>query len=270
VTATTGPRRAGGAFSIVLRKELLESLRTFRLPIVAGLFLFTGLSSPVLARYLPEIIELAGGDQLGVIDIPAPTPADAVSQLVKNLAQFGALAAILLAMGLVAAERDRGTAAFIMTKPVSRPTFLGAKLAGLTLVLLASTVVAVVAGWIYTAILFEPLPVVGWIWLTVLVTLWLLAFGSITFLGSVVTGSTLAAGGIGFVALLVLGIVSAIPGLDTFTPGGLLGPATELAANTATAADLGWANLGLPMVSTIVLIAIAAALSAWSFSRQEL
>ena len=46
MTATASPRRAGGAFSILLRKELLESLRTFRLPIVAGLFLFTGLSSP--------------------------------------------------------------------------------------------------------------------------------------------------------------------------------------------------------------------------------
>lgn len=269
MTATTGPRRVGGAFSIILRKELLESLRTFRLPIVAGLFLFTGLSSPVLARYLPEIIELAGGDQLGVIDIPTPTPADAVNQLVKNLAQFGALAAILLAMGLVAAERDRGTAAFILTKPVSRPTFLGAKLAGLTLVLLASTVVAVAAGWIYTAILFEPLSVVGWIWLTVLVTLWLLALGSITFLGSVVTGSTLAAGGIGFVALLVIGIVSAIPGLDKFTPGGLLGPATELAANTVTVAQLG-GDLWTPIVSTIVLIGAAIALSIWSFGRQEL
>ena len=268
MTAAAAPRR-GGAFSIMLRKELLESLRTFRLPIVAGLFLFTGLSSPVLARYLPEIIELAGGDQLGVIDLPTPTPADAVNQLVKNLAQFGALAAILLAMGLVASEKDRGTAAFILTKPVSRPTFLGAKLAGLTLVLLASTLVAVVAGWVYTAILFEPLPVVGWIWLTILVTLWLLAFGSITFLGSVVTGSTLAAGGIGFVGLLAIGIVSAIPGLDKFTPGGLLGPATELAANTVTVAQLG-GNLWTPIVSTVALIVAAIALSVWSFGRQEL
>ena len=268
MTAVTAPRR-GGAFSILLRKELLESLRTFRLPIVAGLFLFTGLSSPVLARYLPEIIELAGGDQLGVIDIPTPTPADAVNQLVKNLAQFGALAAILLAMGLVAAEKDRGTAAFILTKPVTRRTFLAAKLAGLGVVLLVSTVLAVAAGWLYTAILFEPLPVVGWVWLTVLITLWLLAFGSITFLGSVVTGSTLAAGGIGFVALLTLGIVAAIPGLDKFTPGGLLGPATELAADAVTVAQLG-TNLWTPIVSTIVLIVAAVALSVWSFSRQEL
>ena len=117
-------------------------------------------------------------------------------------------------MGLVATEKDRGTAAFILTKPVSRRAFLGAKLAALAAVLGGSTLVAVVAGWIYTALLFEPLPVVGWVWLAILVTLWLLAFATITFLGSAVTGSTLAAGGIGFVALLALGIVSAIPAVD--------------------------------------------------------
>ena len=58
--------------------------------------------------------------------------------------------------------------------------------------------------------------------------------------------------------------------MSKLTPGGLLGPATELAANTATVADLGWSNLGLPIVSTVVLIAAAVALSAWSFGRQEL
>jgi ABC-2 type transport system permease protein len=263
------PRRTGSGFPILLRKELLESLRTFRFPIVAGLFLFVGLSSPVLARYLPEIVELAGGDQLGVVEIPTPTPVDAVDQLVKNLAQFGALAAILLAMGLVSAEKDRGTAAFMLTKPVTRQAFLGAKVAALTAVLLTSTVVAVAAGWIYTAILFEPLPVVGWVWLTVLITLWLLAFASVTFLGSVVTGSTVAAAGIGFVALLGLGIVSAIPGLGKYTPGGLLGPATELAANTVTVEQLG-SNLVLPIVSTVVLIVAAVAVSIWSFNHQEL
>jgi ABC-2 type transport system permease protein len=264
------PARGGGsAFGILLRKELLESIRTFRLPIVAGLFLFTGLSSPVLARYLPEIIELAGGDQLGMLEIPTPTTLDAVDQLVKNLAQFGALAAILLAMPLVSGEKDRGTAAFILTKPVTRRAFLWAKLAGLALVLGASTVIAVIAAWIYTALLFEPMPVGGWLWLTFLVCLWLFAFAALTFAGSVVTGSTAAAAGIGFVALLGLGIVSAIPGLGKFTPGGLLGPATELAANTVSVGQLG-TNLFYPVVATIVLIAAAIAVSAWSFGRQEL
>ena len=64
---------------ILLHKELLESWRTYRLPIVGGLFLFVGLTSPLLAKFLPEIIKAAGGDQLGNVPsrlpfLPTPSP----------------------------------------------------------------------------------------------------------------------------------------------------------------------------------------------------
>ena len=257
------------AFRILLGKELLESWRTFRLPVVAGLFLFTGLTSPLIARFLPEIFELAGGDQLGPIELPIPTTVDAVEQLVKNLTQFGALSAILLSMGLVASEKDRGTAAFLLAKPIGRGSFLAAKLVAVGLVLAACTLIAVVVAWVYTAILFEPLPVGGWIVFAILTWLALFAYAVLTFMGSVVTGSTAAAAGIGFVALLVLGIVAALPNLGRFVPTGLLEPATALAAGTATVAGLG-ADLFVPIVATVALIAVTIGLSVWSFNRQEL
>src|SRR4051812_5573066 len=125
--------------SVLVGKELLESWRTMRLPIVGGLFLLVGLTSPLLARFLPEIITAAAGDQLPAIPIPPPVAADATNQLWKNLGQFGAFAAIVLAMGSVAGERDRGTAAFVLSKSVSRPAFLGAKVMGLGMVLASAS-----------------------------------------------------------------------------------------------------------------------------------
>jgi ABC-2 type transport system permease protein len=252
--------------AVLLRKELLESWRTYRLPVVAGLFLFVGLSSPLLAKYLPEILKAAGGDQLGALAIPTPTPVDAVAQLWKNLAQFGAFAAIILAMGSVAGEKDRGTAAFVLSKTASRGGFLGAKVAAIALVLGVSTILAVVVGWIYTAILFEPPSVAGWAGLAILGWLSLGAWAAITFLGSTVTGSTAAAAGIGFMALLVLSIVSAIPSVAPYTPGGLAAPAVALA--TGASVDAG--DIVVPVVSTLVLIALALGAAAWSFRRQEL
>src|SRR5689334_24992025 len=111
----------------LLRKELLESWRTLRLPIVAVVFLLVGLSSPLLARFTPEILKAVAGDQIP-ITLPTPTAADAFDQLAKNLNQFGALIAILLAMGAVAAEKERGTAALLLAKPAGRAGFLVAKL----------------------------------------------------------------------------------------------------------------------------------------------
>lgn len=237
-----------------------------RLPIVAGLFLVVGLTSPLLAKFLPEIVKAAAGDQLPSIPIPTPVPADAVDQLWKNLAQFGAFAAIILAMGSVATERDRGTAAFILSKTVSRGAFIAAKVTAIGAVLGLCVALAVAVGWVYTAILFEPLPATGWIALAFLCWLGLAAWAALTFLGSTVTGSAAAAAGLGFGALLVLSISSAIPNIGRFTPGGLAGPAVALAAGVPV--DVG--DVIVPVVSTMVLIAIALGVSAWSFDRQEI
>lgn len=252
----------------LLRKELVESWRTMRLPVVLGLFLFVGLSSPLLARFLPEIIELAAGDLGTAIPIPEPTAADAVAQVQKNLAQFGALAAIVLAMGAVAGELDRGTAAFILARPVGRGGFIIAKVVALGLVLGLGVVVGVAVGWVYTAILFEPPDVAGWIWLAILSWLALAAWAAITFLASTVTGSAAAAAGLGFVGLLVLSLVAAVPAIARFTPAGLTPPAMALA--TGTPIDDPGADLWWPVVATIVLIAGAVALSLMSFRRREL
>jgi ABC-2 type transport system permease protein len=256
-------------FAILLRKELLESWRTLRLPVVVGLFLLVGLLSPLTARFLPEIIEAAAGDTLGSFPIPTPTTADAVDQLVKNLGQFGALAAILLAMGSVANETERGTAAFILAHPVNRGAFLGAKAAAIGIVLAVAVASAIAIGWLYTSILFEPVPIGGWIATGGLVWLSLAAWAALTFLASTVTGSAIAAAGLGFVGLLVLSIAAVIPAVARVTPAGLTGPALAVAGGPATI-DQAPLDLWLPVVATAVWIAAALAIAALVFRRREI
>jgi hypothetical protein len=94
----------------------------------------------------------------------------------------------------------------------------------------------------------------------------LAAWAALTFLGSTVTGSAAAAAGLGFGALLVLSIASAIPNLGRFLPGGLAGPAIALAAGRPVEAS----DVMTPVIATSVLIAVALGVSVWSFRRQEL
>lgn len=250
---------------ILLRKELLESWRTRRLPVVVGLFLFVGIMSPLTARYLPEILKAALGDQM-TIPVPTPVVADAVLQLQKNLAQFGALTAIVLAMTAIASEKERGTAAFILTKPATRAAFLLAKLGALGAVLGLGTVVAVAVAWAYTAVLFEPLPVGGWVALALLQWLGLMAWASITFLASTVTRSAAAAAGVGVIALLVLSIVSAIPQVGRFLPSGLDPGALAIAVGEVVKGP----ELATAILGTAVIVVGCTAVAWMSFRRQEL
>lgn len=250
-------------FGTILRKELLEGWRTLRLPIVAVVFLLVGLSSPLLARFTPELLKATLGDQLP-IQLPPPTAADSVAQLQKNLGQFGGLIAILLAMGSVAVEKERGTAAMILSKPAGRGAFLAAKLVAIGITLAVAVAIAAAGAWFYTLVLFEALPVAGFAASAALQWLALFAWASITFLGSTLTRSSLAAAGLGIVAFIVVGIAGAIPAVEPYVPTGLGKPAHAIALGGPAG------DVATPLVATIVLIGAAIAGSWLAFRRQEL
>jgi hypothetical protein len=125
---------------------------------------------------------------------------------------------------------------------------------------------ATAVAWFYTAVLFEPLPVGGWIAFAALAWLGVAVWGAITFAASVITGSTAAAAGIGFVALLVLSIVSAIPTVGHYLPGGLAEPAIALAAGAA----VDTTDIATAVTGTLVVIVVALVVAAWSFRNQEI
>ena len=254
-------------FWVLLAKELREAWRTRRLPMVALLFVVLGLISPLAARYLPEILRAALGDQL-TIPIPAPVAADAVAQVQKNVGQMGALAAIALAMGAVAGELDRGTAALVLAQPVSRPVFLGAKLVAIAAVLGLATIASVTVAWVYTALLFAPMPIGGWLALVTLDWLGLCAWMALTFLASAATGSTTAAAGVGVMAWIGVSIAAVVPALDRVLPTGLSEPAYRLAAGLTENVDGG--RLTTAVAGTLAVIAIAVVGAMVSFGRREL
>jgi ABC-2 type transport system permease protein len=251
-------------FGPLLRKELLEQWRTRRLLVVAVVFVALGIGSAFLARYTAEFVQALGGVPFDV-EFPEPTTADAVTQFLKNLSQAGILTAILLAMGSVANEKERGTAALLLSKPASRGAFLAAKLVAIGVTLAVSLALASAAGYFYTVLLFDPPDALGWAGMTTLLLLALLAYAALTFLGSTLTRSSIAAAGIGIAGLIVIGLISALPTVAPYTPAGISGePAAALALGTDPGPLIG------PLVANVALV-LGLAVAAWlSFRRQEL
>ncbi|HXC77440.1 MAG TPA: ABC transporter permease subunit [Candidatus Acidoferrum sp.] len=249
-------------YAVLLRKEVTEQWRTRRLPVVAVIFLLFGLASPVLAKYTPDIVKLAASS----IDIHVPTPTikDAVAQLIKNLSEIGVLTAILLAMGSVAGEKESGTAAFVLVKPVNRFAFLTAKFSGVAMTMAVAVLVCGLAAYLYTDLLFAPLNVLGFASACLVILLGLLEIAAVTFLGSTLVRSSIPAAGIGIVALVVAGVVASLPNIGHFTPLGLNDLASALALQqTAT----GW---NLPVIVNAGFVVVALAASWLVFRRQEI
>jgi ABC-2 type transport system permease protein len=250
-------------FGPLLGKEIREQWRTRRLLVVGIVFAIFGIGSPLLARYTPELIGALASKELASA-IPPPTTADAVDQFLKNLGQTGVLAAILLAMGSVATDKERGIAALLLTKPVSRAAYLLSKLLAIGVTLLVGVALAGAAAYGYTAWLFEPLSVAGYAAMCALLLLQMMAYATLTFLGSTLTRSALAAAGIGIAALVLVATVSALPEIGRYTPGGLAAPARALALGQPAA------DLGAPLAASIGLVLVVIGLAWQAFRRQEL
>jgi ABC-2 type transport system permease protein len=250
------------SFGFLLAKEMTEQLRTMRLVVVLAVFGAFGILSPVLAKALPDIIKAAGG---GIqITVPTPTVRDAMDQFTKNVGQIGALIAILVSMGAVATEKERGTAGFLLTKPVGRGEFLLGKIAAIAILLGLGLALAGLLAAVYTSFLFEPLPVPGTVASIALLWLSLAVYAAVTFFASVVTRSALVAGGVGLGVFIGAGIASAIPTIGQYMPNSLSTPAVALALG------LPGGDLAGPILVNLALVVLALG-GAWiAFRGQEL
>ena len=126
-----------------------------------------------------------------------------------------------------------------------------------------ATALAAAGAWFYTLVLFEPLPVAGFAASAALQWLSLLVFAAITFVGSTLSRSALAAAGLGVVAFILVGVLSIVPALARVLPVGLGEPARRLA--------LGQPGVDLvPVLAAAVLTALLLGVSWLAFRRQEL
>jgi ABC-2 type transport system permease protein len=256
----------GKIFWALLKKELLEQWRTYRLLIAVVVFLILGISSPLITKLTPDLLSNLG--QGITIILPPQTAKDALNAYLKNMLQLAPLAFILLAMGCVADERSRGTAVTILTKPVPRAIFVLAKCCAYELTLILSIALSAASTYYYTSLLFSALPVGAFCILNLGLLLLLSISLAFTLLASTCFRNAVAAGGLAFVgtiALLLLPNFSAA--ITQALPSALFNGerVSQLLAGSTAPLDIL-----KPLLSGAALVASFAALACLIFQRQEL
>jgi ABC-2 type transport system permease protein len=253
-------------WATMTRKELIEQWRTWKVLVIGAVFILFGLASPLLARFTSEILMSVPGAEEFADLIPVPTTADAINQYLKNLTQFGFIIAILAGMGAIAGERDRGTAAMILSKPVPRWAFVSSKFTAQALVYLLALVLAGLSALLYTNLLFDPPLLAGpFLWGTILLWVWLLAFVAVTLLGSSIGRSVLIAAGLALLGSVILLIAGSFPQAATLLPSGLIAWISQLGLPDPAPVN-GWGAL----VGTVVLILFCLVTAVGVVERQEI
>ena len=251
-------------FRTLLNKELREQRRTHRLLIMTLVLLVSGMLSPLLAKYTPLLLSSVPGIPPAMASlIPESTILDSFTQFVKNVSQFGVLLVIILTMGVLAQEIERGTASMLLTKPVQRSAVILSKWLAGVLSILVGMILAALGFAFYTLVLFEPFSVANLAILTILITIFLIFFLTLALLASALARSQAIAAGIAFAGLVLVLIISAIPGVNNYLPNKLLNWGLSLFSFSP---ETAWPAL----ISSLVLIALFLTLAIFRFSREEI
>lgn len=105
--------------SALFKKEWIDFFRNYRLLILAIVFFILAFSSPLTAKFMPEIL----GNFLpkDVADsFPTPTAFDSWQQFFKNFSQIGLFVFVLIFGASLSNERQHGTLVIPLTKGLSR------------------------------------------------------------------------------------------------------------------------------------------------------
>ena len=251
-------------FSVFVKKELIEQLRTYKLFIICTVFFLFGMSSPLLAKLMPEIFKNMKVEGMKII-IPEPTALDAYGQFFKNMSQMGLIIILLVFGSIISNELMRGTLINILAKGLPRTTVIISKYAAAIILWTISYTISAATAIGYTFYLFDPTGISNLI--LSFFCLWL--FGcfviALIFLSSTVTTGNFGGLILSAVTLMLLLIMNSLPKVGRFNP-------ITLASKNLSLLDgsLGAGELIITIIITSALIILCLYISILLFGKKKL
>jgi ABC-2 type transport system permease protein len=251
-----------GAF-VFLKKEFLEQTRSMKALILISVLLLFGMTSPLLAKLMPEIVSRFPMQGL-IITIPEPTAPDAYAQFFKNVSQMGVIVLLLVFSGTLSQELSKGTLTMLLAKGLSRPAVIVSKFIAAVCLWTFGYALAAAVDYGYTVYLFGSFELPGLFFS--LFCLWL--FGAFL-LAVLILASTVSSGSYGGLLLTaaVLGIfmiANAFPQLKPWNP------LTLASGNGAPLTNAGAGDVAMTVWITLILIALCLILSLMIFGKKKL
>jgi ABC-2 type transport system permease protein len=254
----------------LLKKEFKELWRTSRVLIVVIAFLLLGMQGPIVAKILPDLLKNASTNIQGMqIIVPEQKAMDALASYFSQMSFMPILVLILVGMGTLAAERERGTQVFVLTKPVTRTQFILSKYFAYLGLIIGAVALTTLAVLYYTILLFDSSFDMGAYLMLNLTLLSYLAFIlAMIILCSSFFKNSVAAGGVAFLVYLVISLGSRfLPNWPKYLPEVVfdaIAPHSMLAGTTSPT------ELLLPILVGFALAAVILTVACYTYERREM
>ena len=239
----------------IWRLEWLRLARTRRLLVIAGVFVFFGLTGPLSARYIGQIVNRFGGASGVKIQFPTPRPADGVASFTSNATQLGLLVVVMVAASALAFDARREMAVFLRTRVGVADVVLPAYVVNAAAAI-GGYLVGVVAAWYETWVLLGAPPAGPMLAGTAYGALFL-AFGvAVTAAAAAWVRNGLGAAGVAIAVLLGLSVASVLGPVKPWLPTSLAGALPDLVRGTSLTHYLPAAAVAVVLSAACVALSV--------------
>jgi ABC-type transport system involved in multi-copper enzyme maturation permease subunit len=235
-------------FSGLLRKELLEWRRGFRVWIVLAVSVAFMVLTALNAWLQVTLAESQG------IEIPPPSLDPMANLMAAVSTQIFVVVAIFAVMSLLITERESGTLAWTASKPVSRSGIWLAKWLSSTGILwVAAAVLPLLATVAVVYVLYGPVPAVPIVFGALGMAMSIALFGAIVLAASTVVTSQAAVAAIGLAAIFLPMVLAGVIPIGPYLPTSIM----EWALLTGAGQSPGFVTPISWAVTVLVLVLFA-------------
>jgi ABC-2 type transport system permease protein len=253
-------------YSIFLKKELFESVKTFKLFIMIAVFAVLAAISPITAKFTPQILKWAfefdptldAAVAAVLANMPEPTALDSWAQFYNNIGQMGFIVLVIVFSGMLASELPRGTTSsggtltIILTKGISRTAILLSKATSAALIWTVSFALAFAVCLAGTIFLF-PETVAGTLFAAA--TLWVfgLFLVALTVLCAALTNKNYICMVLVGAVVVVMNIINIVPFVSKYNPVSLVTAGYGVMAEVTQAGE-AYPALAVTGICTVLMV----------------
>lgn len=224
-------------YSAFLKKEVLEYAKTYKLLIMLIVFAVFGITNPLMAKLLPEILGSLMTDSI-TMTLPEATAFDAWTQFFKNATQMGLIVMVILFSPVLSSELSKGTLINMLTKGLSRTAVILSKYTCMVLVWTISIALCFGLTYGYTVYLFPAGETANLLFSTFCLWLFGVFLLAVLLLSATLTKSNYGCLLITGAAAVVCMLVNIIPAAHRYNPISLATDNLELITNSIEVSSL--------------------------------
>jgi len=168
-------------FLTLFQKEFREAWRGFKVLLMPLLFIFLGISDPIINYFMDDILAAVGNLPEGFsITLPELLPIDLLLASTGQFQSIGLIVLIATTAGTISRERQNGTATLLYVRPISFTALFMSKWVVASLLGIVSAVAGYIGSLYYTVILYGTVD--AWAFIKMLATycVWILFVTAIT------------------------------------------------------------------------------------------